>query len=390
MKTRIAHFGDTHLGYRQYGLSEREDDFYDRFNEIIDHIINNNIDCVIHSGDLFETPKPPIKALLTAQEGFMKLLSHDIPVYVIAGNHDKMQKSGAEIPQKLFENNNFHILEVNKLYSINEEIIIGGIPYLPPQYQNEIKEILEKIKEKCDDYKFKILVLHGGIKDKYDNFSDEFHSETIPEGFDYLAMGHIHERFISNYKNSKICYPGSTELRTKKEIIDYEKQGKGYSIVTFDSKLKQPTVEHVSLPLKREYIIKSIKYVDLDDKLLKIKEEINELEKRPILELTVKEGNFEKSEVLEKINDILGNDILTLRLNTEPTIIDDAQVDYSEETLTPENMLTEKINELYGADKYTTQINDLALSLYKELSIPNKEEAFNIAENFYKKRYGGE
>jgi DNA repair exonuclease SbcCD nuclease subunit len=90
MKLKIAHFADTHLGYRQYGLAERENDFYERFDEIIDHMIENDVDCVIHSGDLFESPKPPIKALLTAQQGFMRLVSHNIPVYVIAGNHQTM------------------------------------------------------------------------------------------------------------------------------------------------------------------------------------------------------------------------------------------------------------------------------------------------------------
>ena len=31
MTIKIAHLADTHLGYRQYGLQEREDDFYDSF-----------------------------------------------------------------------------------------------------------------------------------------------------------------------------------------------------------------------------------------------------------------------------------------------------------------------------------------------------------------------
>ena len=31
---RIAHFADTHLGYKQYNLDEREKDIYDALDEI--------------------------------------------------------------------------------------------------------------------------------------------------------------------------------------------------------------------------------------------------------------------------------------------------------------------------------------------------------------------
>ena len=59
---------DTHLGYKQYGLNERENDFYKTFEKIIDDIISKDVDYVLHAGDLFEHPKPPIKALLVAQK----------------------------------------------------------------------------------------------------------------------------------------------------------------------------------------------------------------------------------------------------------------------------------------------------------------------------------
>ena len=36
---KFAHLADTHLGYRQFGLLEREKDFYEVFDKIIDKII---------------------------------------------------------------------------------------------------------------------------------------------------------------------------------------------------------------------------------------------------------------------------------------------------------------------------------------------------------------
>ena len=35
---KFAHLADTHLGYRQYGLFEREKDFYEVFEKVIDKI----------------------------------------------------------------------------------------------------------------------------------------------------------------------------------------------------------------------------------------------------------------------------------------------------------------------------------------------------------------
>lgn len=61
---KFAHLADTHLGYRQFGLLEREKDFYEVFDKIIDKIIEEKVDFVIHSGDLFDSARPSPIALL--------------------------------------------------------------------------------------------------------------------------------------------------------------------------------------------------------------------------------------------------------------------------------------------------------------------------------------
>lgn len=377
MKTRIAHFADTHLGYRQYSLSERERDFYQRFEDIIDDMIEKEVDCVIHSGDLFESPKPPINALLTAQKGFMKLLSNNIPIYVIAGNHDKLQRTGTEIPQRLFENENFHILEKGKTYEINEDIFIGGLQYIQPQYQNSISEFIEEIKEKAEGYKYKILVLHGGIKEKYDDYDNELELNTISEGFDYYAMGHIHKRIKGSFKEGILSYPGSTELRTKKEWADYKEQSKGYNIVTFDDGEKNIDVEYVNIPLKREMVIEDIEYPQLEEELVKIKEKIENHTEKPLVNLTVKNGDFVKSDVVETIYEIIGNYCLSIRVTAIP---------HEEEEPTPDsNQSTEETLHEYIKETMDENIAKYSVSMYKELKIPNIEEAITLSEDFYEK-----
>ncbi len=99
---KFAHLADTHLGYRQYGLIEREKDFYEVFDKVIDKIIEEKVDFVIHSGDLFETARPSPMALLTFQKGLLKLKGAGIPMYAIAGNHDVVMRKGSIPPQVIF------------------------------------------------------------------------------------------------------------------------------------------------------------------------------------------------------------------------------------------------------------------------------------------------
>ena len=100
---QFVHMADTHLGYRQYGLSERETDFLDVFDQAIDEVVRERPDFAVHSGDLFEYSRPPTRALLTAQKGIFRLKNANIPIYAIAGNHDIVMKKNALPPQILFK-----------------------------------------------------------------------------------------------------------------------------------------------------------------------------------------------------------------------------------------------------------------------------------------------
>ena len=70
---RFAHLSDSHLGYRQFGILEREQDFYDVFARNIDKIIEMDVDFVIHSGDLFDNNRPSTEALLAFQKALLRL-----------------------------------------------------------------------------------------------------------------------------------------------------------------------------------------------------------------------------------------------------------------------------------------------------------------------------
>ncbi|MDQ7055413.1 MAG: hypothetical protein Q9M89_02505 [Persephonella sp.] len=43
---RFVHISDTHLGYHQYGLKERAEDFFDVFLEAVEFAISKKVDFV--------------------------------------------------------------------------------------------------------------------------------------------------------------------------------------------------------------------------------------------------------------------------------------------------------------------------------------------------------
>ncbi len=386
MTVKIAHIADTHLGYRQYGLIEREEDFYDTFKKITEDIIEKKVDYLIHSGDLFEQPKPPIKALLVAQQCFTKMIEHGIEIFVIAGNHDILQRRKTTLPQELYLNDKFHILSTkNNKAVLDEDIFLSGLPFLQKSYEKKVKEKLETISIEAKDHKHSILMLHGGIP-KYFDFNPEFELDTIPDGFDYYAMGHIHKRVIDNFKSGIISYPGSTDIKEKGEIKEYKEKGKGYNILTIDDTIN---VEYVNIYLEREFLVRTIKYPELDKRLEEIESKINndilsKTNKKPIVILTVKEGDFDRSDVVQRVYDKLGDITLTIKLSYEPTETDDTD-DHERiyEQLTPEKLIKDRALELFENET----IAEMSVELYTALSNKNLENAQKVTENYYTENY---
>src|SRR5579872_1841895 len=89
MKASFIHIADTHLGYEQYGLRERFNDFSRAFWDIIDDALYREADFLVIAGDLFHKRAIDALTLIHAIEGLKKLKARGIPVIAIEGNHDR-------------------------------------------------------------------------------------------------------------------------------------------------------------------------------------------------------------------------------------------------------------------------------------------------------------
>ncbi|MCC7553179.1 MAG: DNA repair exonuclease [Methanobacteriaceae archaeon] len=375
---KFAHLADTHLGYRQFGLLDREKDFYEVFEKTIDKIIEEKVDFVIHSGDLFETAKPSPVTLLVFQKALLKLKGAGIPMYAIAGNHDTTLRKGTIPPQVLFKKFGLKVISlINTDYIEGEDIFIGGIPYIPKSQNNLLKDRLKNLSKKAEGHSKKILVLHQGI-DKYLPFEYELEIGDIPNNFDYYAFGHVHNYIKEPFNEGFLVYPGSMDIWKSNEIMDYRKNGKGFCIVDLDA--PNHPIKRVKIDIPREFISKTIDSSNLTHEILNIKSMIKDLKNKPILNLTIKNSKLSNSDIYDLINSELGDLCLLIRpIFKSNDTLSDKEIDISEiDSLEPKTLLNEHLKSFENQD-----ISNLAIDLYENLSKDNIEESEKLIESFY-------
>ena len=100
---KVAHISDTHLGYMQYRLPERKQDFILAFERAIDICIEERVDIILHTGDLFETYQPDMVTLSRSIRALQKVKAHGIEFIAITGNHDRALRRGTIPPQRILE-----------------------------------------------------------------------------------------------------------------------------------------------------------------------------------------------------------------------------------------------------------------------------------------------
>ena len=377
---KFAHLADTHLGYRQFGLIEREKDFYEVFEKVIDKIIEEKVDFVIHSGDLFETARPSPIALLTFQKGLLKLKGSGIPMYAIAGNHDIVIRNDSIPPQVIFKKLGLKVISPINTNYMHGDIFIAGLPFYPSSQVKNLKSKLAELSKKAANHEKSILVLHQGI-DKYFGYNYELEIGDLPDNFNYYALGHIHNYVNDNFGKGKLVYPGSGEIWNIKELKDYHENGKGFVIVDMDN--EKPLVKRVKIDIPREFIRRSLDYNDLESGISGIKETIKDFDKKPILDLDIHNIESDTNRVYEMINEELGD----LSLMIRPTFhtVDEEDIDIvmdENDSLGPKEILKEQLK-TYDDES----ISNLAVDLYELLSKDKVDESLDLINQYFDEYY---
>ncbi len=364
---RFAHLSDTHLGYRQYNLSEREEDFYASFREAVDKIIAADCDFVIHSGDLFDEARPHIRAMMEVSDAMDRFEEAGIEVFAVTGNHDRIIRRGSYPPHALYKRMNLLTLEVP--WKEYKGILICGLPYIPKGYSNVLREKLGELAEKAKEFKKSILVLHQAI-DKYLGFEEAYELKIgeLPREFNYYAMGHVHFRRIDDFGRGKLAYPGSIDIWRADEVAEYEKNGKGvYLVETDDFSVKKIDLEGI-----RPFVSAAMKSAD---DITRIKARIKG-PRKPVLRIAVEATASEYPWLYQRLGDELKG--LALHLDVKKKTVEEMATELPGGKGV-HDMLAEAMKD-YGEEEI-----GFASELLDALSARDVEKALAVAEEFYGK-----
>ncbi|MYD04163.1 MAG: exonuclease SbcCD subunit D [Acidimicrobiia bacterium] len=232
LAVRILHTSDWHVG-KKLGPFDRSEEQRRAIEEVAAIADDENVDLVIHSGDVFDRPIPPVAALDLALEGLVRLTNGGKrPVVAIAGNHDS--PALFETLARFLVGQNIHLIgEVKSpaegglqdITTPSGRAVISCFPFLREgrtfnvwqPYEEHYQRYAHRLAAISQAYAREatrragrdavtILVAHflvGGAKvhgHGAPRGERELHmgevyaadSQAIPSGPQYVALGHIH------------------------------------------------------------------------------------------------------------------------------------------------------------------------------------------------------
>lgn len=249
---KFAHMADCHIGgWRDPKL---KDSSVRAFEKAADKCIEENVDFVLVSGDLFNTSLPPVDSLKIVVEKLKQLRDREIKTYIIPGSHD-FSPSGKTMldvldSAGLVVNVARGKAENDKLYlnfTVDEKTgakitgMVGRKGSLEKNYYEALaREPLEK------EGGYKIFLFHTALtelKPKEFEKMDSAPVSFLPKGFNYYAGGHVHVVDKAGFDNHKtVVFPGPLFPNSFSELEKL--QAGGFYIVEDDKARFEPIVVH--------------------------------------------------------------------------------------------------------------------------------------------------
>ena len=254
----FVHAADLHLGYAQYGLEVRREDFDKAFQELVDKTIALKPEFMIIAGDLFHQPRPSNVTLENAIKNFTRLREANIPVLVVDGSHDSAPNIlTSTILNPLDSAGLIYYLPRHESASWQKPdcCYVYGVPNFRTRRRTEemLPAFMEQNKPTPNPALFNIFAFHmaldlPSVKPPY--IEAEAPPELIPEGFSYYAAGHVHTPYMEKFKTGLLVYSGCTETVN----YDEAKIRKGFYHVKVDER-GTASAEFMELESSRKFVV---------------------------------------------------------------------------------------------------------------------------------------
>ncbi|WP_165173059.1 DNA repair exonuclease [Adlercreutzia sp. ZJ242] len=243
----FIHAADLHIGAPFRGLRALSPEWADRlceaipeaYDRLIDAAVARAVDFVVIAGDVFDEARASYADYLRFFKGIERLGEAGIKAYLCTGNHDpyaQWQQDFFALPANatMFaaDKPSFALFE-----RAGEPLcVLGGRGY-PNKVWPADRDIAEGLTRasaevalgpRAVEAPFGVGVLHTGLN------LDPAKAPTSPvrlraAGFDYWALGHIHQRFVDNPEDPRLVFSGCIQGRDVKETGP-----RGVSLVTLE------------------------------------------------------------------------------------------------------------------------------------------------------------
>lgn len=267
---KLFHLGDLHIGKRVNGFSLLEDQRY-ILEVILQLVRRHQPDGVLIAGDIYDKSVPGIEAVQLFDWFLTGLVECRVPVYFISGNHDSAERLA--FAADLLKESGVY---VSALYPEGTqgiccqdeygEYCIYLLPFLRPAYVRNAypQETAEGYPEALrvavgklgmDPRKRNILVAHQFVAGAAVSDSEELSVGGLDQigcdvfdGFDYVALGHIHRPQNAGKTGGKILrYCGSPLKYSFSETEE-----KSVTVVELKEKGTAPVITLLPLKPKRD------------------------------------------------------------------------------------------------------------------------------------------
>lgn len=270
---KILHTSDWHLGHILYN-HDRMDEQRDMISQITNIVSEEKPDVFLLCGDVYHTSQPSSAVQCMFTEAMVKI--HDanpsMTIIVTAGNHDSASKHDIfQTPWRALNVYTVGNLEKespeNHIIEVKGKGFVVAIPYchernIPDDY---FQSLLDSVKERNTDGLPVIMMAHTTVRgcdfSGHENASeyvvggiDSLDINQLGEGYDYLALGHIHNAQFVHSGNHKVRYCGTplpvsfdeTQIHSV-SIVEIDKHGDNASVSTKEINNPRPLV---TLPIE--------------------------------------------------------------------------------------------------------------------------------------------
>ncbi|WP_435553096.1 DNA double-strand break repair protein Mre11 [Natrinema sp. CGMCC1.2065] len=299
--TRVIHTGDTHIGYQQYNSPERRRDFLEAFRSVVEDAVADDVDAVIHAGDLFHDRRPSLVDLQGTVDILRTLSEAGIPFLAVVGNHES--KRDAQWLDLFADLGLATRLGAEPV--VVDDVAVYGLDFVPRSRREDLEYEFDPVPDGAD---YATLVSHG----LFEPFAHaDWDTDTVLAAstvdFDAVLLGDNHKPDTAEVRDTWITYCGSTERASASERED-----RGYNLVDFDDEV---AISRRGLTDTREFV-----FVDVDlaegEGVDRVQERVRqhdladavvivtvEGEGRPITPAAIEELAIDRGALVARVND---------------------------------------------------------------------------------------